>query len=253
MKVLRRLFGALVLLLATIGIVACVAAIVGIWILRQNVAQKVEIAYGRLDTGLKRLTDANQKVKGALDGARMDLKRYNNEASRFGADNPNRNSLRRQLLLQTVGPRIGELGGRLDTVADAAIVVASLLQSLQELPLADGSGINPEDLNRASSQATELSAAILNLQAAVNNDNPAADREIADATSQIDSMLQQGEATVAGWQTDLNHAQSELASFKARLLAWLLLGAIAVTVVAAWSALGQLSLFAHGWKWCFGA
>ena len=67
-------------------------------------------------------------------------------------------------------------------------------------------------------------------------------------------MLQQGEATVAGWQTDLNHAQSELASFKAETLACSsLLNAIAVTVVAAWSALGQLSLFAHGWKWCFGA
>jgi uncharacterized membrane protein YqjE len=253
MKVLRRLFGALVLLFATIGIVACVAAIVGIWILQQNVAQKVEIAYGRLDTGLKRLADANQKVKGALEKARADVERYNREAGRAGADNPNRTVLRRQLFLQTVGPRVNESGGRLDTFADAAIVVASLLQSLQELPLAESSRINPEDLNRASGQATDLSAAILKLQTAVNNDNPAADREIADATNKVDQMLQQCETTVAGWQTDLDNAQSELASFKARLLAWLLLGALAVTVIAAWSALGQVSLFAHGWKWCFGA
>jgi uncharacterized membrane protein YqjE len=77
--------------------------------------------------------------------------------------------------------------------------------------------------------------------------------DMADATRQVDQVLETCEATVARWQTDLNNAQLKLAEFKARLLAWLLLGAIAVTVVAAWAGIGQLSLFAHGWKWCFGA
>jgi uncharacterized membrane protein YqjE len=98
-----------------------------------------------------------------------------------------------------------------------------------------------------------LSKAIRQLQTAVNKNDPAADQEMSEATSQVDEIVRRCQTTVEGWQTDLKNAQVKLADLKARLLAWLLLGAVAVTVVAVWAGIGQLSLFAHGWKWCFGA
>jgi hypothetical protein len=52
--------GATILLLATVGFVACLVGLAGIWMLQQTVYEKVEKATSRLDAGLERAAVANQ-------------------------------------------------------------------------------------------------------------------------------------------------------------------------------------------------
>jgi hypothetical protein len=55
---------------------------------------------------------------------------------------------------------------------------------------------------------------------------------------------------VDGWQSDLDAAREELPRVRVEVLGWLTPAAIAVSVLGAWVALSQISLFAHARKWC---
>ena len=74
---------------------------------------------------------------------------------------------------------------------------------------------------------------------------------ICDANFPGDSVAR---ATVLGklLRLDVDAARAELPRLKARILGWLTLLAVAVTVVCTWVGVSKISLFAHGWKWCFG-
>ena len=54
MRLFRRAVGATILLLATVGFVACLVGLAGIWMLQQTVYEKVEKVTSRLDAGLQR-------------------------------------------------------------------------------------------------------------------------------------------------------------------------------------------------------
>jgi hypothetical protein len=257
MRWLLRLVGLVVLVLSAVGIVACLAVVVGVWWFERQAAQKVEMIATQLDDGVRRLSSAAERVRRALEKAREDVDEVNKQASAArGVREGDRatNRLVRKLIQERVGPQLNNLDGRLATVADASVAVASLLRSLQDLPAGQSAGITPEDLDNASQRATELSAALKRLQATIGEGEDAADaREVAVAARDVEDVLDRCEATVKDWQSHLNTAPEELARLKARILGWLLLGAVVVTVLAAWFTLAQGSLFVHAWNWCRGS
>src|SRR5262249_45011597 len=129
MRLLRRLGGAGVLLLSTVGIIGCVAGIVGIWMFHQRFSEKVETISAKLDVGLQRVCDANQNVRSAVDRARADVANIGKESADLGGGGEkSRRASRtlRTLIVQQVGPNMDDLGGRLATLSDAAAVISSL-------------------------------------------------------------------------------------------------------------------------------
>ena len=55
------------------------------------------------------------------------------------------------------------------------------------------------------------------------------------------------------WQSDLDSVRQELPGIMEKILGWLNLAAIVVTVVLAWIGFSQVSLLAHAWRWCRGS
>jgi hypothetical protein len=157
---------------------------------------------------------------------------------------------RRNMIDRQVGPNINNLGGRLAVLSDASVAAASLLRSVQELPLARAGRIDPDKLERATEQASQLSAALQKLQTTIGEvDKTAGQRQVAGAADRVDLVLQRCQTIVDDWQSDLDAAHEALAYFEAHVSGWLLLAAIAGTVLCAWVGAGQISLFAHAWKW----
>jgi hypothetical protein len=254
MKLLRRLLGAIVFLLSTVGILCCVVGMAGSWKAQQEAAQKVETISTRLDDALQRLSGANLRVEEALKKARADLNKFNKESVDLGGG-PEKNRrtavLLRGFLQQEAGPKIYDLGGRLATLSDAAIAVSSLLRSLEEMGVGHSRRINSNDLERTATQVSELSAGLKKLQGTLGERNdPVTEKEVVAAAKDVDLVLQKCEETAALWQSDLEDARKELPPLRARILSWLLLAAIGMTAVCAWVGLSQLSLFGRGWKWC---
>jgi hypothetical protein len=255
MNLLRRLLGILVLLLSTACFIGCIAGIVGIWKARQDLSEKTRTISGRLEVGLERASAASRKVGRALEKAREDVAKVNQEFADFQKDEKIKRppGALRRLVWQEVGPKLNELRGHLASSADAAVVVSSLLQSLQELRLRQTGRINPERLERLTDGSAQLSASVQKFQALVGDvDRGGVDKEIADGAREVDLVLRKCQTVVDEWQSDLDTARAELPHFEAEILGWMTVTAIVVTVVCAWVALSQISFFAHALKWCRG-
>jgi hypothetical protein len=219
------------------------------------VAQRVEKIDARLGAAMQRASSATLEVQNALQKARADVDRVGKESAGLGTDpDPTKDrakaGLLRNVIDRQIGPNVNNLGGRLAVLSDASVAAASLLRSVQELPFVRPGPIDPDKLERATEQASQLSAALQKLQATIGEgDKTGGEREVAGAANGVDLVLQRCQVTVDDWQSDLDAAHEALAYFKAHVSAWLMLAAIAGTVLCAWMGVGQISLFAHAWKW----
>jgi hypothetical protein len=257
MRLLRRVVGAAVLLLSTIGIVCCVAGIVGVWVTFQVVSDRTQKITERLDTGLERVSVANQNVREALEKARADVANVNKESADLaGGGEKSRRASRAVLTLiqQKAGPDLDDFGGRLATLSEAAVAVSSLLQSFQEMPLGESIHVDSEPLQHRAAEAHQLSANLRRLEpAVVDGEKEISNQDVTDATRRVDLVLSRCEEAVEKWQSDLDAARASLARVKARVLGWMMWSAIALTVLLAWAGLGQISLFGRAVRWCGGA
>ena len=128
MRLLRRVGGVLVLLLSAVGIIGCASGIIGIWMLYQSVSDKVQTISARLDVGLQRVSAANQNVGRAIERARADVATVSKGSADLGGGGERGRRASRALrtvIQQQAGPNIDDLGGRLATLSDAAVAVAS--------------------------------------------------------------------------------------------------------------------------------
>lgn len=257
MSLLRRLVGALVLLLSTAALVGCLAAVVGVWVGRQRASEEVQTASARLDAALGRASAAGEKVRGALEKARGQVAQVGARSAglRGGGEKARAvTDLLRLAVRQEAGPRISEAGGRLDTFADAAVAVASLLESLQGFPLPGAGRVSPERLERLAGQAARLSAALQKLQAVLGDGGgPAGEQDVAAAANAVEAVLERCQAAVDEVTAEVDAARGELPRLEARVLGWLLLGAVAVTAAGSWAAVSQVGMFAYGLRWFRGA
>ena len=85
MRLLRRLVGAVVLLLSAVGTACCVVGIIGIWMFYQSVSEKVQTVAARLDVALERVSAANQNVGRAVEKARADVDSVSKESADLGS------------------------------------------------------------------------------------------------------------------------------------------------------------------------
>jgi hypothetical protein len=254
MRLLRRLLGLTVLLLSVAGIVCCLAGAAGVWVFRQAAAAKVTTMSARLDVGLQRASVATQNLRQALGKAGADVGRAGRESADLGGGNAKGRfaggALRRSLR-QDVLPGMNDLGGRLATCSDVAVAVSSLLGSFQELPPGLTGHFHPDKLDSLAGQASQVSAALQRLEAAVGDgDKGAAEQEVADASSEVATVLERCQRAADDWQSDLDGARHELARVQAEALRWLTLAAAAVSALCAWVGVSQVSLFVHAWGWC---
>jgi hypothetical protein len=254
MGLLCRLAGTVVFILSTVGTLGCVAGIIGIWMLNQEVSQRVQRITDRFDGGLQRVSAASQNVQIAVGKARADVASVGKESTDLSdGGKKNRRAARtiRALIQQQAGPDMDELGGRLATLSDSAIAISSLLESFQEVPFARASRMDSDQLKRRADEARKLSSVLRRLEVAIGDgDTETGRQEVAAATGEVDLFLQKCQATVDAWQSDLDEARDDLAQVKGKLLGWMTCAAIVVTVLCSWVGAGQISLFASALRWC---
>ena len=256
MAVLRRLVAALALILSAVGTLGCVGAIIGIWVLYRGASERAPDTVARLDAALQRASAANQNLGRAVRKARADLAEVNRESgslSKGGEKGRLAARTLKTLIQKKVGPDVEDLGGRLSTLSDAAVVISSLLQGLQELPAGRSDRVKPEQLQQWGEQAEQLSAGLRRLEAVIGDKGKTTGGQpVAAAASQVDLVLQRCQATVDAWQSHLDDARGEMREVQANIRGWVTLTAIAGTVLCGWVAAGQVSLFAHGLRWVKG-
>jgi hypothetical protein len=258
MTFLRRLVALLVMLVCLVVFVACIGASVGSWVVRQRGITKVQELAGRLKNGLERASVADREVQKALEKASENLEKVSKDSANLGGgDERSRKAATfglRKLVHANAGPQINDVSGRMAMFSDAAVVVSSLLQSLQESPLGQDSSIDQEQLGRMSEGASKLSAGIQKLRTSIGeSDTAASEKDVAEASREVDQVLQDCLTVVREISARLEKARNDLPRIEAQVVGWMKLSAIIVTAVCSWVALSQICLFVCAWKWCRGA
>jgi hypothetical protein len=194
MRLLRRFGGVVALLVSAVGIVGCAAGIVSVWMLRQSAFDKVQTTSARLDVGLRRVSDANEKVGRAIEQARADVATVNKQSADLGgAGEEGRRASRalRAVIQGQAAPNIDRLGGRLATLSDAAVAIASLLESFLEVPTGQRLRLDPDSLKPRADEAQQLSASLRRLEAALGDgEKGTSTLEVAAKTSEVDQFLE---------------------------------------------------------------
>jgi hypothetical protein len=257
MRLLCRLGEALALFLSALGILGSVAGVVGTWMCYQTVTEKVQTVAARLDGGLERVSTASENVRRAIEIARADVASVGNASVDLGGESEkSRRTARvlRTLILQQAGPHMDDLGGRLATLSDLAVAVASLLRSFQEFPAAPHFRLEPDQVQRRAEEVQQLSATLRRLETAIGDgDKGTGSGAVAGTTNAVDLILQRCQATVDEWQSDLDAAREDVARVKANVLGCLIDSAVAMTFLCLWFGAGQVSLFARALQWYRGA
>jgi hypothetical protein len=197
-----------------------------IWEIRdQSVSDKAQTISARLDVGLQRASAANQNVGRAIERARADVATVSKESADLGGGGEKGRRASRALrtvLQQQAGPNIDDLGGRLATLSDAAVVVSSLLESFQEVPTGPRIRVEPDLLKRRADEAQQLAASLRRLEAALGDgETGTSSREVAATASEVERVLEKCQVAVDGWQSDLDAAREDLARVKAQPVSWL--------------------------------
>jgi hypothetical protein len=253
MVLLRRLLAAVLLLLSSVGVIGCAVVIIGTWMAHQKAAQKIQAISDRIDAGLVRVSMANQNVGRAVEKARADVRSVDQESAGLGAGGERGARAARtvrNLIEQKAAPDLDDLGGRLDTLSDAAAVVASLLDTFHEVAPERGIPIDSDQLKQRAGDAQRVSVLLHRLESALDDgDQQTGRQEVAATAGQVELVLQKCQETVDKWQSQIDGVRDDLANVTRKAIRWMTAAAIGVTVIFAWIGLGQICLFARGVRW----
>jgi hypothetical protein len=256
MRILKRLFGALFFLIGLIGLVLCVAGVIGCWRAYDDLLKRSGPIF---DKGEKALTKAREDLVAArepLTKARERLKEIQEREAAFAASSESDNGRQRRLQLRSLvrdaPPQLREARGMIINTTEAAVVVNGLLDAAADLPGVERSGLDTAKLEDASKQLSEATQKADKLAERLGGtDDPLSPQElenskrIAEILDRIIEVIDDG----INW-TD--RTLTKVKDWHARFPHILLLSAVVITIALIWIALGQFSLMAHGFSWALG-
>src|SRR5262249_41477940 len=137
MKVRKRILAGLTLLLGTVMLLLSLAGGVGVWIVKEPATAKATHVFDRIEAALKIADQGLGQDKTSLDRAaeRLDSVKANQRelAERPRAAFDLRGIMVRKVQ-QKLAPELGNANEKLHTVAEAAVVVNSILEDLGSFP-----------------------------------------------------------------------------------------------------------------------
>jgi hypothetical protein len=251
MKVCKRILAGLTLLLATAGLLLSVAGGVGVWIVKEPVTAKatrvferVEAALDVADQGLDHAQTSLARAAERLDSAR--------EEQRKLARQPQPSSALRRMLARTVqqriAPQFNDAHGKLHTVAEAAVVVNTVLEDVGNFPFLSTSGLDIERLTEMNKRLADVGPAAWELSRLLGEPGPDSD-DAGAQLSRIDRALKAVRGMIAEYEFQVTQVRQRTEELKSRTLPWITPAAALISVVCFWVALSQVSLLSHAWSW----
>jgi hypothetical protein len=151
---------------------------------------------------------------------------------------------------QRVAPELGDAHETLHTVAEAAVVVNSVLEDVGSIPLLSTSGLDLEGLTEINSRLADMGPAAWELSRLLGEPGPGPAPDAAGAQlSRVERTLQTMRGLVGQYQTQVTQARQRTEELKARTLTWITPAAVLVSLVCFWIALSQVGLLSHARSW----
>jgi hypothetical protein len=239
-------------ILLSIGMLLLSLAVgIGIWIVKQPATDKATRIFGRIEAALDIAQQNLDQVKVSLARAaeRLDGAR---EEQRKLAQMPQTSNVLRRTLARTVqrqiAPELGDAHEKLHTVAEAAVVVNSVLEDVGNFPFLSVTGLDLDRLTEINNRLSEVAPAAWELSRLLGepDSDPSA---AANQLSRIERTLNTLRGMIGEFEPWLTLVRQRTELLKSRTFPWITPAAVILSAVCFWIALSQVSLMVHAWSW----
>lgn len=252
----RRIYGALAIGAGVVGIIVCLALIVGIWVGRNAANEMVVALAAGVNGGLVRATAALGEVQTRIDGARTRVADLNAQIERMAqGDTPG--SEARDRLILTIDEGVGadyarfreayittreRVGATAENLGSSRLLARWL--NLDNLPV--------EQVQTVDSTLTTFDAALVGMrQDLATRDLPLARLagRLAERTAPIESSITALSTAVDEITARLEQIRTSVQSLAATVQGWITIAAVVLSLLCLYIAFLHVLLFLQGRIW----
>jgi hypothetical protein len=252
MSLVRRTVAGLVFVLAPVVFLLSLAGAVGVWVVKGPVAEKATRTFGKAESALNLAAEGLGQARASLDRAAEGLGQAREE-QRARAGEPRRGPNLSRMIARSVSPEIAEAGGKLHAVAEAAVVVNTILDDVGNVPFLSTAGLDLDQLKQVNEQLARVGPAAWDLSRRLGESGNAPGPAAADELSQVERSVAAVRGLLAEQEPRVAAARGRTETVKATVFRWLTPVAVLVTALCVWVAFSQISLLAHAWQWWKGS
>jgi hypothetical protein len=254
MKVCKRILAGLTLLLGTAGLLLSLAGGVGVWVVKEPVTAGATHVFGRVEEKLDKAEQSLNHVATSLARAAERLDRVRQEQRKLAKKPPP--ALQRILArtvrqgIERIAPQLGNANEELHTVAEAAVVVNSILEDVGSFPFLSISGLDNDRLTEMNHRLAGVAPAAWELSRLLGEPGQGGGSDAAgDRLSRIERTVKTLRRFIAQYKSQLKQVRQRAEGLKSATLQWITPAAVLISLVCLWIALSQVSLLCHAWSW----
>ena len=255
LDIIKRILVGVVMVLTLVGLIVDMAGLVGVWAAYGPARNSVITVSNSLIQGLQVTDKGLTRANGYVQTARQTLTDVNNTAIQLG-DHAKTNSPLITALSQRVDTKLAPVLEQAQTTAssihDATLKVNGALEALNRFPGVTVPTLNNQ-LSGISDRAQEAQSAAQDLRVTLANIKAGAvtkaETAVMQITSRIDAPLARIQSLVNTYQAKAVQAQDRVSSTTNTILTWLLVTAIALTLLFIIVAAALLLLIYVCWQY----
>ena len=248
MNICKRILGILAFLLGTAALLLGLALGVGVWVVKEPVTARATHISERVDAGLDLAEQKLEHAQTSLTRAAKNLEDVKEERRQLPKESQPWDFARRSVartVQRSLAPELSDAHNHLHEVAEAAIVVNSVLEDVGNLPFLSETGLDMDRLAEINSRIARVAPAAWKLSRLLGEADPEAD----DQMSQVEQLLTRLRELVADYQNQVKEVRQRTTALKAKVFAWITPAAVLVSSVGFWIALSQLCILSRAWSW----
>jgi hypothetical protein len=253
--VLNRVLLGIVILIATISFLANTAGLVGVWSARRPACDIVTALSTLVNSKLRILDRALERVSTRTDEGRLALARVNDAASKLG-DRLDQSSPLLTMLANNAGddlaPKIAATLAQAAALHDAAVSVNATLETFDNLGFVNVPTFGDE-LSAISERVGDAQSDVQQLRAAIDEARTAASANLVAAvsarTTKIDNVLAQTKSTALKYQAVVAQKEQRVTDFSHTLVRIINVLVLSLTSLFLVVAAGQVLLIYVCWQY----
>ncbi len=247
--IIKRILVGIVLVLTLVGLIVDMAELVGVWAAYGPARNSVITVSNTLIHGLQIADKGMTRAEGYVTQARQALTDVNNTATQLG-DRAKANSPLITALSQRVETKLAPVMEKVQTTAssihDATLKVNGALDALNRFPGVTVPPLN-DQLTGISDRAQQAESAVQDLRVTLANIKAGvvtkAETAVMQITARIDAPLTRIQSLINTYQAKVTNAQDRVTSTTNTILTWILIIAVAWTIIFIIVAAALLLLF----------
>jgi len=250
MAAARSFLAGLALIVSAIVLLLSLAVGVGVWIIKQPVTDRTTLVFQKIDASLEIARQGLQETRVSLDRASQRLESVAAQ-QRAEASQPQRSLSVSRTLARSVQrqftPDLQATQDKLQTVAEASLVINTVLSDLAHFPLFQSSRLDTERLTEMNRQISQVGPAAWELSRLLGDGgtDPGAEAELTRMMRTLDTVR----GLIAQYEPQVVRVRQQTEALRTEVFRWITAAVVLISFLSFWIAFSQVCLMRQVWKW----